>query len=83
MRKVFFDDEENGYFKKEKRPNANPLAMGGQRTYLFYISAVTLYFPTDPNMAFEMLKGTLTNVLPMILIGGWINWTFAGFITSK
>jgi hypothetical protein len=36
----------------------------------------------DPNMAFEMLKGTMTNVLPMILIGGWINWTFAGFITS-
>lgn len=38
---------------------------------------------SDPNMAFEMLKGTLTNVLPMILIGGWINWTFAGFITSE
>ena len=37
----------------------------------------------DPNMAFEMLKGTMTNVLPMILIGGWINWTFAGFITSE
>lgn len=30
----------------------------------------------------EMLKGTVTNVLPMILIGGWINLTFAGFIAS-
>lgn len=37
----------------------------------------------DPNMAFEMMKGTFTNVLPMIVIGGWINWTFAGFITSE
>ncbi|XP_064399141.1 ER membrane protein complex subunit 3-like [Halichondria panicea] len=37
----------------------------------------------DPNMAFEMMKGTFTNVLPMIVIGGWINWTFAGFITTK
>ena len=33
MRKVFFDDEENGYFKTEKRPNANPLSMGGKYLY--------------------------------------------------
>ena len=37
----------------------------------------------DPGMAMEMLKGTVTNVLPMILIGGWINLTFAGFIATK
>lgn len=38
---------------------------------------------TDPNMMIEMLKSQLTNVLPMIAIGGWINWTFSGFVTSK
>lgn len=65
MRKDFFNDANNGYFKKEKRETTakNPM--------------------TDPNMMTDMLKGNVTNVLPMIVIGGWINWAFSGFLTTK
>lgn len=65
MRRHFFNDEEVGYFKTQKR------------------SAVSQNPMTDPSMMTEMLKGNLTNVIPMIMIGGWINWMFSGFVTTK
>ncbi|XP_041459175.1 ER membrane protein complex subunit 3-like [Lytechinus variegatus] len=65
MRKHYFNDEETGFFKTQKRegPPQNPM--------------------TDPSMMTDMLKGNLTNILPMIVIGGWINWTFSGFVITK
>jgi len=66
MRRHFFNNDENGFFKiQQKRPSTQPNPM------------------TDPTMMTDMLKGNVTNVLPMILIGGWINWTFSGFVTTR
>ncbi|RXM95656.1 ER membrane protein complex subunit 3 [Acipenser ruthenus] len=65
MRKFFFNNQDDGFFKKTKRKVIPPSPM------------------TDPSMLTDMIKGNVTNVLPMLLIGGWINWTFSGFVTSE
>jgi hypothetical protein len=65
MRRHYFNNEENGYFKTQKRSAPAQTAM------------------PDPSMMTEMLKGNVTNVLPMVVIGGWINWMFSGFVTTK
>lgn len=62
MRRQYFNNEETGYFKTQKRP------------------------PVSPNstaMLSDMVKGNFINVLPMVVIGGWINWMFSGFVTTK
>ncbi|CAH2231986.1 ER membrane protein complex subunit 3 [Pararge aegeria] len=65
MRRHWFNNEDTGYFKVQKRATASQNPM------------------TDPGMMTDMLKGNVTNVLPMIVIGGWINWMFSGFLTTK
>ncbi|TMW40903.1 hypothetical protein DOY81_014015, partial [Sarcophaga bullata] len=62
MRKNFFNNEETGYFKTQKRA---PMAQNSSA------------------MLTDMLKGNFINVLPMVVIGGWINWMFSGFVTTK
>merc|ERR1712050_622464 len=35
------------------------------------------------NLSSRLFSGNLTNVLPMIVIGGWINFYLSGFVTTK
>ena len=43
----------------------------------------TLLPSADPSMATDMMKNMFMNVLPMLLLGGWISWTFSGFVISE
>jgi len=39
--------------------------------------------PLDPSVVTEMLKGNMLNMIPMFMIGTWINWVFSGFLITK
>lgn len=52
-------------------------------TSLVRMKSVCVCVCADSGMLTDMMKGNLTNVLPMIVIGGWINWAFSGFVISE
>ncbi|GAV03345.1 hypothetical protein RvY_13785 [Ramazzottius varieornatus] len=67
MRKHYFNDATSGILK-----------IGQDRP-----AAAAANPMQDPNMLQDMLKGNLVNMLPMMAVGGWINWMFSGFVTTK
>eukprot|EP00126_Sphaerothecum_destruens_P002840 Sdes_comp16248_c0_seq1m5548 len=38
---------------------------------------------SDPSMMTEMMMGNMSFVLPQIVIMGWINYFFSGFLTTR
>jgi hypothetical protein len=81
MRKHFFVNEENGYLTQQQgrqQPVRNPITgiIKIQTKYRIYFNNL------DPTMMTEMLKNNISNMVPMIVIGGVINWAFSGFLCS-
>ncbi|CAI4231843.1 unnamed protein product [Auanema sp. JU1783] len=37
----------------------------------------------DPTHMTEMLKGNMMHMVTVMVVGGWINWTFSGFATTR
>jgi hypothetical protein len=37
----------------------------------------------DPDPDPAMMERNMTSMVPMMVVGGWINWHFSGFVTTK
>jgi len=37
----------------------------------------------DPNMMMDMMKRNMSMIIPQIVIAGWVNFFYSGFITAK
>jgi hypothetical protein len=83
MRKHFFVNEENGYLTAQQgrqQPVRNPITgIMKTKNMIFFKTKINIL---DPTMMTEMLKNNISNMVPMIVIGGVINWAFSGFLCS-
>jgi hypothetical protein len=82
MRKHFFVNEETGYLTTQQgrqQPIRNPITGIIKSKYMIYLNKSYIL---DPTMMTEMLKNNISNMVPMIVIGGVINWAFSGFLCS-
>ena len=80
-RKHYFNDKESGVLVTKKRTVAAPNPMSGVGlSAVFSFSSLSC---TDPSMMQDMMKGQMVGMVPMIVMGGLINWVFSGFLTSQ
>ncbi|KAG0583355.1 hypothetical protein M758_3G131400 [Ceratodon purpureus] len=68
MRKLYYNNEENGLLHVPKGQGANPM----QAQML-----------SDPTMAMDMMKKNLSMIIPQTLTFAWVNFFFSGFVAAK
>eukprot|EP00049_Salpingoeca_infusionum_P014200 m.264617 g.264617 ORF g.264617 m.264617 type:complete len:168 (-) comp15619_c0_seq1:173-676(-) len=66
-RKHYFNDMKNGVLQSKIKE---------------YEDATPTSPMQDPNQMMNMMKGSLINYIPMMVVGGLIGWAFSGFVIS-